>query len=107
MTDDWRELEAKFTGKCILCGSLIEAGEKCKWKQGSGIRHTEECIEEGLREDNSRLDIIDDNFIWKDPRTHTKEELEKIKECQRCGKPVFGDIYNNVDRRTCEDCFLK
>lgn len=109
MTDDWRELEAKFAGKCITCGEKIEVGEKCKWKQGSGIRHVEECeaVDIGFREDNSALVILDKD--WNDPKKYEQNELLKKTNCQCCGNSLdkTKDTYMNVDRRTCEECFLK
>ena len=42
---DWIPLENRYEGKCILCGNIIEVGDRILWKKDSGIRHSHDCVE--------------------------------------------------------------
>lgn len=107
MNNEWKEIEAKFKNKCLVCGHYIEVGESCMWMKGKGIKHKEECIDEQEPVDNSTFELIEDDMIWNDPKSYSMKELEGIKKCQRCGTSLKepSETFINADRKTCEGCF--
>lgn len=109
----WIQITSKYPNKCKICEKDIDVDEKCLWKKGDGVKHIKPCEKEediGFREDNSALIIVDAPLItdkeWKDFNTYSYRELQKIKNCQKCGTSLpDGDSYINCDRRTCFRCF--
>lgn len=102
-------MQSKFANKCIVCGNIVEVGTTIQWQKGTGIKHHPPCEDpdEGFQEDKSELIIIDEKE-WVDFQKYSRKELLQIHNCQCCGKPLKGgDTWINVDRKTCEGCFLK
>ncbi len=68
MSDDWIPLINKWENKCILCGNIIEVGNKILWKKDSGIRHREDCTKDDpeIVTTTEDLQIIenDDGYDW-------------------------------------------
>jgi hypothetical protein len=48
MTNESKQITAKFTGKCARCGGVIPSGTRCEWEKGVGVRHIFNANVEGF-----------------------------------------------------------
>lgn len=107
---DWFAMKTKFVGKCKICNKLFEVGDDILWKRGEGVKCPTTCKAESVYDyDNT---IVPVNPVvtpeeWVDFNKYNRQQLSKVKNCQKCGTSLDGkDIFNNNNRRTCENCFL-
>lgn len=51
----WRNMAAKFPGKCVTCGARTYAGDAIQWQKGVGVRHASasECAAAARREERN------------------------------------------------------
>ncbi len=96
--DGWIPLENKYDARCKSCGENISVGVNVLWKKGTGIRH-EKCEPPKMEEPKKLIDKKE----WKDYKQYPYKQLREIKNCQCCGVKLYGDIFINDDRRTCEE----
>ena len=99
--DNWISLNNKYEAKCKTCGENVEIGVRVLWKKGTGIRH-EKCEPPELQEFEEPKKHIEKSD-WKDYNQYPYKQLLEMKNCQCCGVKLYGDVYINDDRRTCEE----
>ena len=100
---DWITITSKFANKCLVCGNMVDIGERVNWKKGEGIKHVKDCQPCEAVTPTTDLIIVEDSDDWKDPAKHPYDKVLEIMECQKCGKVLdkTKDTFINNDRRVC------
>lgn len=108
----WVPLTNKFNATCHNCQEEIDQGENILWKKGVGVKHMEcEKKEINLEESMPEKKLVITEKEWVDFQQYSHDVLMRKTECQCCGKSL-GDPdkvnkwWINVEKRTCEKCFL-
>jgi hypothetical protein len=102
----WIPIKAKFNSKCIICDGEILEGDLVLWSKGTGVKH-DVCP---TKNESCDFLVIDQNFdkpkTWKDPNKYDYATLQKMTNCQACGKPLDRNkSYIEDDRKVCVECF--
>lgn len=103
---DWIPITAKFHSSCIECLGDIEAGDQILWQKGAGTKH-KQCPEEIQK--THELEVEEDYTSWKDSKIYSYVEVQKIENCQKCGKyrkgkDEFLQASEQGFRAVCEEC---